>query len=143
MRYERVGALALVAALALQARVVASQQETASPPETRTTPAVELTVYDMRKLAAASTLSDSELAGRRLFVQRCAICHDPVGQPLGLTPGPWLDQGTFASGVESAARAMIEIGSRRMPGFGYALRTTQIDQIVEYLKTVTPDRRPD
>ena len=83
----------------------------------------------MRKLAAASTLSETELAGRRLFVQRCAICHDPVGQPLGRTPGPWLDEQTFASGGEPAARTLIESGSRRMPGFRYALTTTQVDHI--------------
>ena len=139
MRLVWIGALFLLGPpLALLAHAFASQQET------KTTPAVDRTVYDMQKLAMPPALSEAELAGRRLFTQRCAICHDPVGQPLNRTPGPWLDQRTVDAGAEEVgARQMIETGSRRMPGFQYALRPAQIDQIVVYLKTVTPDQRPE
>ncbi len=137
MRWGRVGAVLLLGWVATAAQSLDAQRGS------RTTPDVERTVYDMRKLGTASSLSDTELTGRRLFVQRCAICHDPVGQPLNRTPGPWLDQRTFASGSEPAARELIESGSDRMPGFRHALRSTQIDHIVAYLKTVTPDARPD
>ena len=138
MRWVCMGAWVVVGlSLAMQTHLHASQQET------RTSPSVERTVYDMRKLAMRSALSDAELTGRRLFTQRCAICHDPVGQPLNRTPGPWLDQRTVAPGAEAGARQMIETGSPRMPGFQYALRPAQVDQIVAFLKMVTPDQQPD
>ncbi len=138
MRWVWMGAVCLLGpSVAMDAPLRASQQET------RTTPAVERTVYDMRKLAMRPALSDAELTGRRLFTQRCAICHDPVGQPLNRTPGPWLDQRTVDAGAEAGARQMIETGSRRMPGFQYALRPSQIDDIVAFLKMVTPDQQRD
>jgi streptogramin lyase/mono/diheme cytochrome c family protein len=125
--------LAAAWSVALVSPVLAGQ------PETRTAPAVERTVYDMRQLAAPPALSEGELAGRRLFTQRCAICHDPVGQPLGETPGPQLDRRTVEGEREAAARRFIAGGSPRMPGFQYALRPAQIDQIVAYLSTVPAD----
>ena len=47
--------------------------------------------YDVAPLLAASRLSAEALKGRTLWVQRCAYCHDPVGQPSYKTVGPWLD----------------------------------------------------
>ena len=128
------GALLAAAWLVASAPAVLAGQQ-----ETHTAPAVERTVYDMQRLAAPPALSDDELAGRRLFTQRCAICHDPVGQPLGETPGPQLDQRTVAAESEQAARRLIADGSRRMPGFRHALRPLQVDLIVSYLRTVSED----
>ena len=44
-------------------------------------PDVVRTEYDMREVVRPPALSADELAGWKLFVQRCAICHDPLGQP--------------------------------------------------------------
>ena len=98
------------------------------------------TEYDVRHLTTPPALSETELTGRRLFTQRCGICHDPVGQ--GRVMGPWLDAETVKSTAEAGARQMIAAGSRTMPGFQYALQPAQIDQIVGSLKTVTPDQKP-
>ncbi len=134
MGRRRIGALLAAAGL-----VAPASGLLAAPQETHTVPVVERTVYDMQRLAEPPPLSDDELAGRRLLTQRCAICHDPVGQPLGETPGPQLDRRTVAGEREAAARRLIADGSRRMPGFRHALRPRQVDRIVAYLRTVPED----
>ena len=98
--------------------------------------------YDMRQLelSASGQLSESELTGRRLFAQRCGLCHDPVGQMR--VSGPWLDRELLSSKGEAAARQYIEQGSRRMPGFKHALTAAQVDHLIAFLKTVTPEQRP-
>ena len=54
------------AAIALA--VTASAQQPAQP-----TPKVVVTDYDMARAAAPLPLSPAELAGKKLFVQRCAL----------------------------------------------------------------------
>jgi len=102
-----------------------------------TTPKVVRTEYDMKKLVVPPPLSETELAGRRLFVQRCSVCHDPPG-----AWGPWLDQGTVTAAGEPRVRDVIMTGSRRMPGWQYTFEPAQVDQIIAFLKTVTPDKKP-
>ncbi len=111
-------------------------------------PAVVRKDYDMRKLAAESQLSQPELAGRRLFVQRCANCHDPltaavaqesVGAP---TLGPPLDRERIKNLGDAATRLVIANGSERMPGFQYALTPIQVGQILAFLNTVEPTPSP-
>jgi mono/diheme cytochrome c family protein len=53
-----------------------------------------------------------------------------------------VDSDTFKTSDEAAVRQKIVVGSSRMPGFQYALQPAQIDQIVAFLKTVTPDQKP-
>jgi mono/diheme cytochrome c family protein len=112
-------------------------------------PKVVRTDYDMGKVVLPSSLGEDELKGRQLFARECGICHDwPRGAPLaggggrGGPMGPWVDQETIKRVGEADVRAKIMTGSRQMPGFQYNLQPTQIDQIVAYLKTVTPDRKP-
>ena len=106
----------------------------------QSTPTVVRKEYDMRQLAAPPTLSENELAGRRLFAQRCGLCHDPVGQAR--TPGPWLDRETLTRSGEPGVRQVISIGTPRMPGFQYALKASQVDDLLAFLKTVTPEQKP-
>ena len=105
-------------------------------------PKVVATDYDMAKASAPPPLGDEALQGKKLFVQRCALCHDTLGQPTAATPGPWLDAVTVQSKGEAAVRTQILNGSRRMPGWRHTLKPAQIDQLVTYLKTVTPDQKP-
>jgi mono/diheme cytochrome c family protein len=92
------------------------------------------------ELAASNQLSEVELAGRRLFAQRCGLCHDPVGQMR--VSGPWLDRELLVTKGEAAARQYIEQGSRRMPGFKHSLTAAQVDHLIAFLNTVTPEQRP-
>ena len=81
-----------------------------------------------------SSLSDKEQNGKKMFQQRCSVCHTPP-RPEDKTYGPMLNSDTVA-GKEAAARETIMKGTARMPGFQYGLRTEEIDNIIAYLKTV-------
>ena len=82
----------------------------------------------------AADLTPTQLLGRRIFQQRCGVCHT---QP---TPGSAIYgislYKDIVDGNEDMIRDYIRNGSKRMPGFKYGLEPTEIDDIVEYLKTV-------
>ena len=102
------------------------------------TPVVVRTVYDMPAVVTPPSLSEDALAGWKLFVQRCAICHDPLGQPsYPATLGPALSQGNVRELGEDTVREIIMVGSVRMPGWQYTLTQEQIGQVIAYLNTVT------
>jgi mono/diheme cytochrome c family protein len=109
----------------------------------QTVPAVTKTIYDMKKVAEPPALTAEQTQGRKLFVQRCALCHDPLGQPSGVVSGPWLDQTTVTRRGEDHLRKTILGGIRKMPGWQYTLQPIQVEQVIAYLRTVSPDRRPD
>ena len=101
------------------------------------TPEVVRTVYDMPAVVTPPSLSEDALAGWKLFVQRCAICHDPLGQPsYPDTLGPALDQATVGELGEETVREIIRVGSVRMPGWQYTLSQEQIGQVIAYMNTV-------
>ena len=75
-------------------------------------------------------------------MSRCALCHDPVGQPGRRALGPWLDAELVTRKGEAAVRTHILNGSAAMPGFQHQFETSDIDQIIAYLKTVPPDAGP-
>ena len=85
----------------------------------------------------AATPSELE-SGKKLFVQRCSVCHLP---PLG--PGEPRAYARLLTGLvkspetEAAARLVIQRGiPSRMPGFQYGLQPNEIDSIVAYLRTL-------
>jgi mono/diheme cytochrome c family protein len=96
----------------------------------------------MRQLVASPQLSVAAIEGRTLWVQRCAYCHDGVGTPTYHTLGPWLDADTVQAMGDAGVRERITSSSARMPSFQYTLQTEQVDQLVEFLKSVTPDQKP-
>lgn len=81
----------------------------------------------------APELNQTQMLGRRIFQQRCGICHtQPTASPMyGIALNKDLVQGN-----EDMIRDYIRDGSKRMPGFKYGLEPSEIDAIVEYLKTV-------
>ena len=102
------------------------------------TPEVVRTVYDMPAVVTPPSLSEDALAGWKLFVQRCAICHDALGQPsYPATLGPVLGQASVRELGEETVREIIMVGSVRMPGWQYTLSQEQIGQVIAYLNTVT------
>ncbi len=80
-------------------------------------------------------LNDTQILGRRIFQQRCGVCH------LETTPGarrygPALFK-ELVAGNEDGIRQIIQNGSpNKMPGFKYGLEPAEINAVVEYLKTV-------
>ncbi|MGY8815083.1 MAG: c-type cytochrome [Gammaproteobacteria bacterium] len=86
----------------------------------------------------AQQISESELAGKKLFLQRCSVCHMPapllLNDPELPTIGPKLEGYIKDANTENRMRAVIRDGTTRMPGFRYGLTETDMDYIVTYLK---------
>lgn len=81
------------------------------------------------------TLGETQILGRRIFQQRCAICHTE-STPGARRYGPVLSR-ELVDGNEETIRDFITNGSKgKMPGFKYGLELSEINAIVEYLKTV-------
>jgi mono/diheme cytochrome c family protein len=86
-------------------------------------------------LPPSRSLSTAQLAGKKLFVQRCSVCHLPA-LPSYSAYGPLLDRKLVASRGEAAIRERIVHGSPRMPGWQYTLQPAEIDEIIGYLQTL-------
>ena len=103
---------------------------------------VEVRAYDMEKLTTPPALAEDALVGRTLWVQKCAYCHDGVGQPTYRTMGPWLGAETINTLGEGNVRSFISAGDVRMPGFQYDLDARQMDDVIAFLKTVPATQKP-
>jgi mono/diheme cytochrome c family protein len=90
---------------------------------------------DIVPLPSIRSLTASQAAGKKSFVQRCAVCHLPA-LPSYTSYGPLLSGDLMMSWGDAAAREQIMRGSARMPGYQYTLSSAEIDQIVGYLKTL-------
>ena len=81
-------------------------------------------------------VSEKETVGKRLFYQRCSFCH--LGMPTKYqTYGPVLYREVVTEVGEDTVREKISDGSITMPAFKYSLNSRDIDDIVEYLKTLS------
>jgi mono/diheme cytochrome c family protein len=98
--------------------------------------------YDMKAISTQPTLPDDVYRGRAIWMQRCAYCHDGVGQPSYETMGPWLGAETVQKYGEDAVKAFISFGADKMPGFQYALKPTQMNDVVAFMKTIPATTRP-
>lgn len=78
--------------------------------------------------------NDPVTLGRRLFQQNCSVCHTQATLTNPMY-GPSLYR-DIVNGREDAVRDYIGKGSNKMPGFRYSLKASEINAIVEYLKTV-------
>ena len=95
-------------------------------------PAVEV-VHPPAYTDPKSDLSPVLQLGQKLFQQRCAVCHTP-GKPTNRQVGPRLLKERVI-GNEGPIREYIMSGGQNMPGFKDGLSASQINAIVEYLKT--------
>jgi len=87
------------------------------------------------KPSSTVTLNETQILGRRVFQQRCAVCHTE-STPGARRYGPVLSK-ELVEGNEDTIRDFISNGSKgKMPGFKYGLEAPEINAIVEYLKTV-------
>jgi mono/diheme cytochrome c family protein len=103
---------------------------------------VSTRIYDKGQLLASYHVSSEQRRGRALWLQRCAFCHDGVGQPTYKTMGSWLSAETIQVLGQDALRAIINTGTEQMPGFRYTLQPQQIDQLIAFLKAVPSDQKP-
>ena len=78
--------------------------------------------------------TDTQKQGQLLFNHHCSVCH-VRGPEAKATYGPVLYK-QLVAGNEESIRDVLNGGTDRMPGFRYGLRPTQIDAIIQYLKTL-------
>jgi mono/diheme cytochrome c family protein len=85
-------------------------------------------------------LSEQARRGEGLFLQRCSLCHLPRKLKFGSPPviGPSLS-GQFKDAAPDQLkilRSFILKGGPDMPGFQYGLEPKEVDDLIEYLKTL-------
>ena len=92
-------------------------------------------LYAQQAAAASQGVAPANVEeGRRLFHQKCAICH--IAAVKGEQPyGPKVSRAQVDRS-EAGVKQIVLNGSGRMPGFRYALQLEQVDAIVAFLKTV-------
>jgi mono/diheme cytochrome c family protein len=87
-----------------------------------------------QQASSEKPLNETQKLGQRVFQQRCGICHAPA-RPGFQMYGPYLYK-DLINGAEDPIKEIIRSGSSKMPGFKFGLQPSEIDAIVEYLKTV-------
>jgi mono/diheme cytochrome c family protein len=86
-------------------------------------------------------LTDTQKDGRRIFQQRCAVCHT-LPTVVSKRYGPALYKEIVEDNEDNIREVIGEGRPNLMPGFKYGLTRVEIDSIVEYLKTVNRPARP-
>lgn len=87
-----------------------------------------------QQASAEKPLNNVQKLGQRVFEQHCGICHAPAAPGFQMY-GTALYK-DLINGSEDAIKEIIRSGSAKMPGFKLGLQASEIDAIVEYLKTV-------
>ena len=78
-------------------------------------------------------LSGEQEEGRRIFQQKCAVCHLSSGrEPYARR----LSSARVQADEEYVRQAIATGRGARMPGWRYTLRPDQIDALIAYLKTL-------
>ncbi len=98
--------------------------------------------YDLEALTHEPKVPETVFRGRILWVQKCAFCHDGLGQPTYKTLGPWLDQDLVKALTDDGTKTFINNGTPRMPAFKYALSASQVDDLLSFLKSVPASEKP-
>lgn len=83
----------------------------------------------------AASLNDTQKDGRRIFQQRCAVCHT-LPTVVSKRYGPALYKEIVQDNDDNIRQVILEGREGLMPGFQYGLKRAEIDSIIEYLKTV-------
>lgn len=89
---------------------------------------------------SSAGLNEPQRRGEGLFLQRCSLCHLPRKLKFGspAVVGPSL-AGQFKDATPEqmkVLRGFILKGGPDMPGFQYGLEPKEIDDLIEYLKTL-------
>jgi mono/diheme cytochrome c family protein len=84
---------------------------------------------------AANTLTSQQIRGRNLFNQSCMVCHVKLQITSPAKYGPDLSKNSLG-GNEALMRDVIGNGTPNMPGFKYHFESSQIDDIIAYVKSL-------
>jgi mono/diheme cytochrome c family protein len=91
--------------------------------------------------SSVTPLTETQKDGRRIFQQRCAVCHT-LPTVVSKRYGPALYKELVEDNEDNIRDAIAEGREGLMPGFKYGLTRAEIDSIVEYLKIVNRPTRP-
>ena len=91
--------------------------------------------------SSGAPLTETQKDGRRIFQQRCAVCHT-LPTVVSKRYGPALYKEIVEDNEDNIRDAIVEGREGLMPGFKYGLSRAEIDSIIEYLKTVNRPARP-
>ncbi|MGA7794442.1 MAG: cytochrome c [Candidatus Acidiferrales bacterium] len=91
--------------------------------------------------SSGAPLTDAQKDGRRIFQQRCAVCHT-LPTVVSKRYGPALYKEIVQDNEDNIRDVILEGREGLMPGFKYGLTRAEVDSIVEYLKTVNRPARP-
>jgi mono/diheme cytochrome c family protein len=90
---------------------------------------------------SGTPLTDAQREGRRIFQQRCAVCHT-LPTVVSKRYGPALYKEIVEDNEDNIRDTIMEGREGLMPGFKYGLTRAEVDSIIEYLKTVNRPARP-
>jgi mono/diheme cytochrome c family protein len=91
--------------------------------------------------SSGDPLTETQKDGRRIFQQRCAVCHT-LPTVVSKRYGPALYKEIVADNEDNIRDTIMEGREGLMPGFKYGLTRAETDSIIEYLKTVNRPARP-
>jgi mono/diheme cytochrome c family protein len=91
--------------------------------------------------SSSPALNNTQKEGRRVFEQRCAVCHTPP-TVVSKRYGPALYKELVEDNEDNIRDTIMEGREGLMPGFKYGLTRAEVDSIIEYLKTVSRPARP-
>jgi cytochrome c5 len=90
------------------------------------------------QLPSSQALSPAELAGKKVFAQRCETCHIPA-TPIAEISAPYLDWRTVAAKGDAAMRKHLAEGSAGRPAFQYTLTSADVDNVLAFIKRLEFD----
>jgi mono/diheme cytochrome c family protein len=91
--------------------------------------------------SSGAPLTDVQKDGRRIFQQRCAVCHT-LPTVVSKRYGPALYKEIVEDNEDNIRGVILDGREGLMPGFKYGLTRAEVDSIIEYLKTVNRPARP-
>jgi mono/diheme cytochrome c family protein len=91
--------------------------------------------------SSGAALTDTQKDGRRIFQQRCAVCHT-LPTVVSKRYGPVLYKEIVEDNEDNIRDTIMDGREGLMPGFKYGLSRAEVDSIIEYLKTVSRPARP-
>lgn len=97
---------------------------------------------ERRKSDAELGLTPQQAAGRRVYDEQCARCHEPYSSKGKKGPGlkgvfrqQYLPMAGFPANDERVGE-IIRSGRKEMPGFGQTLAPQQIEDLLVYMHTL-------
>ena len=90
---------------------------------------------------SGALLTDTQKEGRRIFQQRCAVCHT-LPTVVSKRYGPALYKEIVEDNEDNIRDTVLEGREGLMPGFKYGLTRAEVESIIDYLKTVNRPARP-